>query len=113
MISLPKGWLFSVDAFYQSKGDSENAILTKDQLAFDVSLSKSFFKKKLFVELKGTDLTYGRTEEHKNIDLNIEHIQYNRYNTRALQITVRYNFNMMNSRYLGKGAGTEERRRMK
>lgn len=113
MISLPKGWLFSVDAFYQSKGDSENASLTKDQLAFDVSLSKSFFKKKLFVELKGTDLTYGRTEEHKNIDLNIEHIQYNRYNTRALQITVRYNFNMMNSRYLGKGAGTEERRRMK
>lgn len=112
MISLPKGWLFSVDAFYQSKGDSENASLTKDQLAFDVSLSKSFFKKKLFVELKGTDLTYGRTEEHKNIDLNIEHIQYNRYNTRALQITVRYNFNMMNSRYLGKGAGTEERRRM-
>lgn len=113
MISLPKGWLFSVDAFYQSKGDSENASLTKDQLAFDVSLSKSFFKKKLFVELKGTDLTYGRTEEHKNIDLNIEHIQYNRYNTRALQITVRYNFNMMNSRYLGKGAGTEERKRMK
>ena len=113
MISLPKGWLFSVDVFYQSKGDSENASLTKDQLAFDVSLSKSFFKKKLFVELKGTDLTYGRTEEHKNIDLNIEHIQYNRYNTRALQITVRYNFNMMNSRYLGKGAGTEERRRMK
>ena len=113
MISLPKGWLFSVDAFYQSKGDSENASLTKDQLAFDVSLSKSFFKKKLFVELKGTDLTYGRTEEHKNMDLNIEHIQYNRYNTRALQITVRYNFNMMNSRYLGKGAGTEERRRMK
>ena len=113
MISLPKGWQFSVDAFYQSKGDSENASLTKDQLAFDVSLSKSFFKKKLFVELKGTDLTYGRTEEHKNIDLNIEHIQYNRYNTRALQITVRYNFNMMNSRYLGKGAGTEERRRMK
>ena len=113
MISLPKGWLFSVDAFYQSKGDSENASLTKDQLAFDVSLSKSFFKKKLFVELKGTDLTYGRTEEHKNIDLNIEHIQYNRYNTRALQITMRYNFNMMNSRYLGKGAGTEERRRMK
>ena len=49
----------------------------------------------------------------KNIDLNIEHIQYNRYNTRALQITVRYNFNMMNSWYLGKGAGTEERRRMK
>ena len=113
MISLPKGWQFSVDAFYQSKGDSENASLTKDQLAFDVSLSKSFFKKKLFVELKGTDLTYDRTEEHKNIDLNIEHIQYNRYNTRALQITVRYNFNMMNSRYLGKGAGTEERRRMK
>ena len=113
MISLPKGWQFSVDAFYQSKGDSENASLTKDQLAFDVSLSKSFFKKKLFVELKGTDLTYDRTEEHKNMDLNIEHIQYNRYNTRALQITVRYNFNMMNSRYLGKGAGTEERRRMK
>ena len=113
IFNFPKDWLLSFDCAFRTKGDEENTHLEKTITSFDLSISKSFFKKALYLELKATDLTYDRTQRGRTLNTNIEILQYNKFATRALQLTLRYNFNLMKGRYLGTNAGKEERNRLK
>lgn len=110
--TLPKGLLFNVDFTFISRGHTTNVYLYKDRSQLDVSLVKTFFNDKLSVKLEGTDLFRGMLDSNRLFDARTILENYNRYNTRAFSITLRYKFNTGKSHYKGTGAGEEEKSRL-
>lgn len=110
--SLPAGVLFNVDYRLRSKGYSENYYFGRVGHLLGASLRKSFFKEALDVTLGVSDILY------KNNPLNLAYSPYmvlsmdNKFDTREVYLTVRYNFNTSKNKYKGTGAGTETLRRL-
>lgn len=97
---------------FQSRGNYQNIYLNKNIFVFNASLRKSFFKKRLNVNLQVFDIF------KKQIDGNIIYNPQmvlsttNYYDSRKVQLTFSYKFNMIKSNYKGKGAGNEEKQRL-
>lgn len=110
--TLPAEVLLTVDSRFQGKGSHQNFNMTKNQYVVNVGVTKSFFKERLSLTIKGHDLFHGQQSGVfvYNDRLNIE--QFSKWDTRELELTVRYKFNRANSRYKGTGAGQSEINRM-
>ena len=74
--------------------------------------TKSFFDDRLSVVLKGHELFHGRTMDIKSYNDRLNIYQFSRWDTRELELTVRYKFNTAKNRYKGTGAGQGEINRM-
>lgn len=110
--SLPCGITLNVDYRYQSKGNTMNVYLAKEQHVLDVSISKSFLKEALTLEIKGNDLLYKCWDADLLYNQKMELLQVSKRGTRDLQLTLRYKFNTTRSKYKGTGAGNAELNRL-
>lgn len=110
--SLPCGITLTVDYRYQSKGNTMNVYLAKEQHVLDVSISKSFLKDALTLEIKGNDLLYKCWDADLLYNQKMELLQVSKRGTRDLQLTLRYKFNTTRSKYKGTGAGNAELNRL-
>lgn len=110
--SLPCGIILNVDYRYQSKGNTMNVYLAKEQHVLDVSISKSFLKDALTLEIKGNDLLYKCWDADLLYNQKMELLQVSKRGTRVLQLTLRYKFNTTRSKYKGTGAGNAELNRL-
>ena len=111
-LSLPCGITLNVDYRYQSKGNTMNVYLAKEQHVLDVSISKSFLKDALTLEIKGNDLLYKCWDADLLYNQKMELLQVSKRGTRDLQLTLRYKFNTTRSKYKGTGAGNAELNRL-
>lgn len=84
----------------------------RDTYSMDLSFTKTFFKGALELNVKGSDLFYTRKDNVHMYGNREEISQRNRYDSRELGITLRYNFNASKLKYKGKGAGNSEKSRM-
>ena len=110
--SLPCGITLNVDYRYQSKGNTMNVYLAKEQHVLDVSISKSFLKDAITLEIKGNDLLYICWDADLLYNQKMELLQVSKRGTRDLQLTLRYKFNTTRSKYKGTGAGNAELNRL-
>ena len=110
--SLPCGIILNVDYRYQSKGNTMNVYLAKEQHVLDVSISKSFLKDALTLEIKGNDLLYKCWDADLLYNQKMKLLQVSKRGTRDLQLTLRYKFNTTRSKYKGTGAGNAELNRL-
>ena len=110
--SLPCDITLNVDYRYQSKGNTMNVYLAKEQHVLDVSISKSFLKDALTLEIKGNDLLYKCWDADLLYNQKMELLQVSKRGTRDLQLTLRYKFNTTRSKYKGTGAGNAELNRL-
>lgn len=110
--SLPCGITLNVDYRYQSNGNTMNVYLAKEQHVLDVSISKSFLKDALTLEIKGNDLLYKCWDADLLYNQKMELLQVSKRGTRDLQLTLRYKFNTTRSKYKGTGAGNAELNRL-
>lgn len=109
---LSAGLLLNVDYRLCSKGYNENFYLGRTGHLLGASLRKSFFKEAMDVTLGMSDILY------KNNPYNSAYTPYmrlsmdNKFDTREVYVTVRYNFNTSKNKYKGTGAGAETLRRL-
>ena len=94
------------------KGNTMNVYLAKEQHVLDVSISKSFLKDALTLEIKGNDLLYKCWDADLLYNQKMELLQVSKRGTRDLQLTLRYKFNTTRSKYKGTGAGNAELNRL-
>lgn len=109
---LPYDIVFNVNYRYQSKGNVQNVFMAKEQHVLDVSISKSFLKNALTLELQGNDLLYKNWDADLLYNQKMTLLQVARRGTRNLNLTLRYKFNSTRSKYKGTGAGNSEIKRL-
>lgn len=111
-LSLPKGFVLGVDFSFQGKGFFQNVYLNQDIWLCNVSLRKSFLKDALSLELRGNDLFYKRRNNVIVYYNQLIATQKDRMDSREFVFTVRYKFNTTSSKYKGRGAGGDQRKRL-
>jgi hypothetical protein len=103
---LFKSWQAGVDISYYTAGNSQ-LFYIYEVFNMDVSLSKSFFDGKLRLNLRGTDLF--NTAKQKT-DVMVDGIVSKLYkdrNTRGIQLSLTYRFNVTPSKYKGEAVSDE------
>jgi len=109
---LPNEFIFSLDGSFQGKGNYQNIYLSENKFIVNFGIIKSFLNNQLRVELKGNDLFYDSKEGNLLYNKQMELFQVNRFDTRFVELTVRYKFNTAQSKYKGTGAGEKEMNRL-
>ena len=110
--TLPKGFLITVDSRFQGKGFHQNFRITRNQFVVNAGITKSFFEDRLSLTLKGHDLFHGRKMGIFAYNDRLDIYQYSEWDSRELELTIRYKFNSAKNRYKGNGAGDREINRM-
>lgn len=105
---LPQNFTFSLDSRFRSSGETQNVRLTNDMFVVDAGITKSFNDDRFRIEFKVSDLFYGNKESVLLYNKQMELFQSSRYDSRELELTVRYKFNTAKSKYKGQGAGNSE-----
>lgn len=108
---LPHGWMVSLDADIQSRGDQGTA--RNDRMwGMDVSVRRSWLDGRLSVALQGSDLWNSR---RMNIQLFGSRLTYSkvlRPDSRCFLLTVSYCFRLAGKAYRGKHAAEEDLQRL-
>ena len=110
--NFPKEFILTLDADYQGMGNIQNIYRSEHRLGVNIGLTKSFLDNRLRMELKGYDLFKGLKDGNLLYDNQMEFYQLNRYDSREVELTVRYTFNSAKSKYKGTGAGNTEINRL-
>ncbi|MDD4728176.1 MAG: outer membrane beta-barrel family protein, partial [Dysgonamonadaceae bacterium] len=110
--SLPMNVLFSLDLSFQGKGNYQNVYLSENISVVNIGLTKSFLNDQLQVSLKGHDLFRGQKDANLLYNHQMDLYQLNQYDSREVELTVRYKFNSAKSKYKGTGAGQKEINRL-
>lgn len=111
-LRLPKQYNFTLDVDYTGKGDDQNFRLKKDTWAVNAAINKSFFNDRLDINLKASDIFYQQKDRVLLYNDKMELDQENKFDTRSVELTVRYKFNLAKSKYKGTGAGQSEIKRL-
>ena len=111
---LPKGFLFDANLYWQTKGNMENAYMIKNTWKMDFTLSKSFLKNLLSVQLNAKNPF--RTWYTNDFDAYQGSVQtfHQKHNASYYEYTlnIRYKFNQTKSKYKGTGAGQSQKARI-
>ena len=110
--SLPMSVLLSLDMSFQGKGNYQNLYLSENISVVNISLTKTFLNDQLQVSLKGHDLFRGQKDSNLLYNHQMDFYQLNQYDSREVELTVRYKFNSAKSKYKGTGAGQKEINRL-
>ncbi len=109
-IHLPWDIWFNIDLNAQTSGDGDNVSI-KSRWNCDFGLYKSFANDTWSVKLQFNDVFNSNRQRITLYDalsiMNVNKI----YDTRDLSMTIRYNFNVVRSRYKGRGAANAEKDR--
>ena len=107
---LPKGFLLDVNGSYTTKGYPKNIYLADDMIDMNASLSKSFLKDKLTLQLQAYNIL--NPKQVATVYSGIRVLQNTQVMHRQVSLTVRYKFNTTRSKYKGTGAGESQKNRM-
>ena len=112
-VRLEGGWQFELGALFQSKGKTQNVLLTSNYLDVTAAVQKTLLKDgSLVIRLDGRDLA-GMAHYNVDTDFGSHTItQTNIMDTQRIKLSLRYNFNTAQSKYRGTGAGSENKDRM-
>jgi len=110
--SLPNDFLVTFDANFQGKGSTQNVEFMRNKFIQNLGVTKSFINDRLSVSLKGYDLLHDNKNDILFYNNKLHISQFTKWDTRELEITVRYKFNTNGSRYKGTGAGESEFNRL-
>ena len=104
---LPKNYILSLN--YQYEGKNNHYAVEFDKIeSIDIGLRKYFFDKKLLVNLQVTDLL-NQINNRLYVEVNtVSYTKITKYETRALLLTIRYNFNNYNKKYRGENAASND-----
>ena len=113
IVSLPHDWLLQADFNMHTHGNTGSNIwvdCTNPMLS--LSVSKDFFQHRLNVKLTGNDLFDGGIN---HVILYSNRMMYRKMednDSRCIQLSLRYRFNVTPSKYKGTGAGNSEKNRL-
>ncbi len=111
IFSLPDGWQVGADVWLYSAANSQNCYIKPTQQV-SLSVRKAFFNDNLVLQLKAVDLLDRASNRVTIYSGDIQNYMYNHHEPRNVTFTARYYFNKSKSKYRGKGAGKDEKRRM-
>ena len=112
IVTLPHDWLLQADFNMHTHGYQQNAWFDCTNAILSLSVSKDFLQHRLNVKLTGNDLF--------NSGINRFTLYSNRFmiskiednDSRCIQLSLRYRFNVTPSKYKGTGAGNSEKNRL-
>jgi len=112
IVTLPHDWLLQADFNMHTHGYQQNVWFDCTNAILSLSVSKDFLQHHLNVKLTGNDLF--------NSGINRFTLYSNRFmiskiednDSRCIQLSLRYRFNVTPSKYKGTGAGNSEKNRL-
>jgi len=113
IVTLPHKWLLQADFNVHTHGNTGSNIwvdCTNPMLSF--SVSKDFFKSHLNVKLTGNDLFNGGINYVMLYSNRMMFQKMEDNDSRCIQLSLRYRFNVTPSKYKGTGAGNAEKNRL-
>ena len=113
IVSLPHDWLLQADFMMHTHGNTGSNIYvdcTNPILSF--SISKDFFQRRLNVKLTGYDFFNGGINHVKLYSNKMMFRKMEDNDSRCIQLSLRYRFNVTPSKYKGTGAGNAEKNRL-
>lgn len=112
MISLPKGFMITLNAYGQTSGHMHTSRLGTTWFSLDASVSKSFLSKSLRVKLSATDIFNTRNNDWSMNTYGVIVDKHQSYDRRGVSLSVIYRFNPRQSKYKGKAASETEMNRL-
>ena len=113
IVSLPHDWLLQADFNMHTHGNTGSNIwvdCTNPMLS--LSVSKDFFQRRLNVKLTGNDLFNGGINHVMLYSNRMMYRKMEDNDSRCIQLSLRYRFNVTPSKYKGTGAGNAEKNRL-
>ena len=113
IVTLPHDWLVQADFNVHTHGDTgSNANFDCTNPILSLSVSKDFFKHRLNVKLTGNDLFNGAINRFTLYSNRMMFRKMEDNDSRCVQLSLRYRFNVTPSKYKGTGAGNAEKNRL-
>ncbi|MBO4316626.1 MAG: TonB-dependent receptor family protein [Prevotella sp.] len=112
IVTFPHDWLLQADFNMHTHGYQQNAWFDCTQAVLTLSISKDFFKRKLNVKLTGNDLFNGGINRFTLYSNRMMFRKMEDNDSRCIQLSLRYRFNVTPSKYKGTGAGNAEKNRL-
>ena len=113
IVTLPHDWLLQADFNMHTHGNTGSNIwvdCTNPMLS--LSVSKDFFQRRLNVKLTGNDLFNGGINHVMLYSNRMMYRKMEDNDSRCIQLSLRYRFNVTPSKYKGTGAGNSEKNRL-
>ena len=113
IVTLPHDWLLQADFNMHTHGNTGSNIwvdCTNPMLS--LGISKDFFKRRLNVKLTGSDLFNGGINHVMLYSNRMMFRKMEDNDSRCIQLSLRYRFNVTPSKYKGTGAGNSEKNRL-
>ena len=113
IVSLTHDWLLQVDFNMHTHGNTgSNIWVDCTNPMFSLSVSKDFFQHRLNVKLSGNDLLNGGINHVMLYSNRMMFRKMEDNDSRCIQFSLRYRFNVIPSKYKGTGAGNAEKNRL-
>ena len=112
IITLPHDWLLQADLSKHTYGYQQNVWFNSTNAMLSLSVSKDFFKRRLNVKLTGNDLFNSGINRFTLYSNRMMFQKVEDNDSRCIQLSLRYRFNVTPSKYKGTGAGNAEKNRL-
>ena len=113
IVSLPHDWLLQADFNMHTHGNTgSNIWVDSTNPMLSLSVSKDFFQHRLNVKLTGNDLFNGGINHVMLYSNRMMFRKMEDNDSRCIQLSLRYRFNVTPSKYKGTGAGNSEKNRL-
>lgn len=113
IVSLTHDWLLQFDFNMHTHGNTgSNIWVDCTNPMFSLSVSKDFFQHRLNVKLSGNDLLNGGINHVMLYSNRMMFRKMEDNDSRCIQFSLRYRFNVTPSKYKGTGAGNAEKNRL-
>ncbi len=112
IVTLPHEWLLQADFQMHTHGYQQNAWFDCTNTILSLSVSKDFCKHRLNVKLTGNDLFNGGINRFTLYSNRMMFQKWEDDDSRCIQLSLRYRFNVTPSKYKGTGAGNAEKNRL-
>ena len=112
IVTLPYDWLLQADFNLHTYGYQQNVWFNSTNAMLSLSVSKDFFKRRLNVKLTGNDLFNSGINRFTLYSNRMMFQKMEDNDSRCIQLSLRYRFNVTPSKYKGTGAGNAEKNRL-
>ena len=113
IVSLPHDWLLQADFYMHTHGNTgSNIYVDSTNPMLSLSISKDFFQHRLNVKLTGNDIFNGGINHVMLYSNRMMFQKMEDNDSRCIQLSLRYRFNVTPSKYKGTGAGNAEKNRL-
>lgn len=107
-----KSMVANFQVTFQGKGNYRNVYLNKNSSTINLMMSKSLLDDRLTIQLKANDILKGQRDGNLLYNQKMQLYQLNTYDSRSIELTVSYKFNVGKSKYKGSEVGETEKSRL-